>query len=147
MWPEIGADYTAVTSYREEKCNPFLLSHSVDLPGCVTEHQMRILCYLYRACSGTHFIDQQMHLVKYNSWELSNSYMFWHQVAILRLLIWRCADTTLPVNNVAGLSFTIKHRPTRCTSHTLFGMHSDTCFLLYNTNSSYVDNIGVYSAI
>jgi hypothetical protein len=148
MLPEKGAGYTAVTSYKEQKCNHFLLTHYVqDLPSCVTEHQMRILCYSYHACSYSHFINQQIHLIKYNSWQVSNSYMLWHWGVILRLLIWRHTDTILPVNNVAGHSFSIKHRPTWCTLHTPSGMHSDIWVycLLYNTNSSSVDNISVYS--
>ena len=146
MLPEKGADYTAVTSYKEEKCNPHLLTHYVqDLPSCVTEHQMRILFYSYRACSYSHFVNQQMQLIKYNSWQVSNSYMFWHWSVILRLLIWRHTDTTLPLNNVAGHSFSIKHRPTWCTLHTPSGTHTDIYCSLYNANSSSVDNIGVYS--
>ena len=51
-----------------------------------------ILCYTCHAYSYFHYINQQvcsvkysnMQIIKYNSRQLSNSYMFQHQIAILR---------------------------------------------------------------
>jgi len=46
--------------------------------------QMLILCFSYCAYSYNQYISQEMHLIKYNSWQVSNFYMFWHWDAIPR---------------------------------------------------------------
>ena len=55
-----------------------------------------ILCYTYHAHSYIHCVNQQVCSViyskiqirNYNTWEASNSYMFWHQIAIHRNTPW-----------------------------------------------------------
>ena len=43
-----------------------------------------ILCYSLCAYPHTRYINQQIHLIKYNSWQVWNSHMFRHRVVILR---------------------------------------------------------------
>jgi hypothetical protein len=52
---------------------------------------MPILCYSYSAFLYIWYIDQQMHLIKYNKIKIKKTihdknqpYMFWHQSAIFR---------------------------------------------------------------
>ena len=38
----------------------------------------QVLCYLYHLYSCNQYINHQMHLIKYNSWQVSNSNIFRH---------------------------------------------------------------------
>ena len=69
---------------------------------------MKFVC-LTRSKPHNQRVNQQMHVIKYNSWKVPNSYIFWHWGAIL----WEpsrtkeCQSNTLIQNRTMDLSFVV----------------------------------------
>ena len=52
------------------------------------QNTLLLLCYSYCAYFYNQYINQKLHLMKHNSWQVSNSYMFQHRGAILWEIYW-----------------------------------------------------------
>ena len=79
MWRHVLVQHN--TSFRSKY---FMLQLLKDSDLAINATCLFIFCHSYRACSYSRYTNKQMHSIKYNSWKISNSYMFRHRGAILR---------------------------------------------------------------
>jgi hypothetical protein len=92
---------------------------------------LRVLLGLLRGSLYSQYINQRMHLVKYNSWQVSNSYIIRHRVAIYRELFRtkRYTSNTLVLYSCIILFQKYLRMELRCQNMSEFNIYHDLYFI------------------